>query len=101
MMCTANWVTSLVGGGTDTIGKHTLYTTLSTQDVWTDPVRAAPLLATWSDRLDGHQCINDVHLGNYIDVNIYGRNIREHTCKLMAKTNSVLYDFYSCDSDTL
>ena len=45
--------------------------------------------------------MSDVHLCKYININIYDRNIREHTCKFIAKTNSILYDFDACDSDTL
>ena len=58
--------------------------------------------------LDNHiikPCMSDVHLGyiniiNYININLYDRNIREHSCKFTANTNSIFYGFDACDSDT-
>ena len=41
------------------------------------------------------------HLGNFISNNIYDRNIKEHVCRFIGKTNTILCDFGCWDSSTL
>ena len=45
--------------------------------------------------------LHEKHLGNFISNNIYDRNIKEHVCRLIGKTNTILCDFGCCDSSTL
>ena len=45
--------------------------------------------------------LHEKHLGNFISNNIYDRNIKEHVCRFIGKTNAILCDFGCCDSSTL
>ena len=45
--------------------------------------------------------LHERHLGNFISNNIYDRNIKEHVCRFIGKTNAILCDFGCCDSSTL
>ena len=44
---------------------------------------------------------NDIHLGNYISSGIHDRNMMTNVRYLYKRSNSVLTDFYVCDSETL
>ena len=44
---------------------------------------------------------NDIHLGNYISSDVHDRNMMKNVCDLYQRSNSVLADFYVCDSETL
>ena len=41
--------------------------------------------------------LHEKDLGNFISNNIYDRNIKEHVCRLIGKTNAILCDFVCCD----
>ena len=41
------------------------------------------------------------HLGNFLCITIYNRNINEYVYRLIGKTNAILCDFGCCDSGTL
>ena len=45
--------------------------------------------------------LHEKHLGNFISNNIYDRNIKEHVCRFIGKTNAILCDFGYGDSSTL
>ena len=44
---------------------------------------------------------SDVHLGNYISSDIHDRNIINNVCDFYQRSNSIIHDFYVCDSETL
>ena len=46
-------------------------------------------------------CLHETHLSNFISNNIYDRNIKEHECRFIGKTNTIICDFGCCDSSTL
>ena len=41
------------------------------------------------------------HFRQFDSNNIYDRHIREHVCRFIDKTNTILYDFRFCDCSTL
>ena len=41
------------------------------------------------------------HLGNYISSDIHDRNIINNVCHFYQRSNSIIHDFYVCDSETL
>ena len=45
--------------------------------------------------------LHEKQLGNFINNNIYDRNIKEHVCRIIGKTNAILCDFGCCNSSTL
>ena len=45
--------------------------------------------------------LKEKHLGNFISNHFYDRNIHEHVCRFIGKTNTILSDFGCCDNNTL
>ena len=43
----------------------------------------------------------DKHLGNYISDSIHGRHILNNVCDLYQRSNLIISQFRSCDSETL
>ena len=45
--------------------------------------------------------LHEKHFGNFISNNIYDRNIKEHVCRFIVKTNAILCDCGCCNSSTI